>query len=62
MRGFPEFRKNMLGANFSRILCIKAEVLKMFSLYTFKNLLDLNNSVVSSNLLLLQMMRSACFC
>ena len=44
----------MLGSDFPSILCIKTAVLKMFSLYTFKILLDLNNSLVCSNLLLLK--------
>ena len=52
----------MLGADFPLILCIKTAVLKMFSLCTFKILQDLNNSLVCSNLLLLKMMRRACFC
>ena len=52
----------MLGADFPWILCIKTAVLKMFSLCTFKILLDLNSSLVCSNLFLLKIMRRACFC
>ena len=45
-RGFSEFRKKCV---FPETLCIKTAVLKMFSLYTFKTLLDLNSALVSLN-------------
>ena len=43
----------MLGTDFYWILCIKTATLKMLSLYTSKILLTLNNSLVCSNLPLL---------
>ena len=61
MRGYPEFLKKYACADFPLILWIKTAVLKMFSLYTLKISLDLNNSLVCSNLLSLKMMQRACF-
>ena len=55
------FGRNKLGVDFPWILCIKTAVLKMFSLYRLKILLDLNNLLVCSNLYLLKMMRRTCF-
>ena len=45
----------MHGADFPLTLYIKAAMLKTFSLFMFKILLDVNNSLVCSNLLLLKM-------
>ena len=45
----------MDGADFPLTLCIKTAMLKIFSLFMFKILLDVNNSLVCSNLLLSKM-------
>ena len=49
---FLNFGRNMLGADFPSILFMKTAVSKMSSLYTFKILLDLNNSLACSKLVL----------
>ena len=56
---FSEYRKKNVCLDF---YAKKIPVMRMFSLYTFKISLDLNNSLVCSNFPLLNMMRNACFC
>ena len=57
MRGFPKFLKKYVWCEFFLNFMHKTAVLKMFSLYTFKILLDVNNSLVCSNIVLLKMMQ-----
>ena len=49
-RGFSEYGRNMFGTHYPLNLCLKLEILKTFSLYTFEIWLNLSNSQVDSNL------------